>query len=76
MSKVMLEPTGIVEYYDFKVDNTEGVFIVTRDMTTTIFTLDYQFDPDDIPDDLKEDIIKAYQALDLAMRKKQEDYLK
>jgi len=73
MSRVTLEPTGIIEYYDFKIGDTEGVFIVTRDMTTTIFSLDYQFDPDNIPDDLKEDIIKAYRAIDLAMRKKQED---
>ena len=73
MNRVTLEPTGIIEYYDFKIGDTEGVFIVTRDMTTTIFSLDYQFDPDNIPDDLKEDIIKAYRAIDLAMRKKQED---
>jgi hypothetical protein len=65
----MLEPTGIVEYYDFKIDDIEGVFIVTKDLTTTIFSLEYQFDPDDIPEDIKEDIKKAYQAINSLTRR-------
>ena len=69
MSKVTLEPTGIVEYYDFKIDDKEGVFIVTKDLTTGVYSLEYQFDPDDIPEEIKEDIKKAYQAMALIMKK-------
>jgi hypothetical protein len=71
MSKVTLEPTGIVEYYDFKIGDTEGVFVVTKDLSTSIYSLEYQFDPDNIPDELKEDIKKAYQAINLLMHEKE-----
>jgi hypothetical protein len=71
MSKVTLEPTGIVEYYSFEANNIEGVLTVTKDMTTGIFSLEYHFDPDDIPADIKEDIKKAYR--DMALTMKEED---
>jgi len=63
MSRVTLEPTGIVEYYSFEADNIEGVLIVMKDMTTGMLSLEYQFDSDDIPEKLKEDIKKAYQEM-------------